>query len=257
MTLLKDIVTNSLYFRTLFVQNTQLKPKGYGTMLKMGLDPFLLQAQLFSKCREDTTCSEEDTVALWQQNLFLATKRDIKMNNDSSPQALNRSLNPNPGGRRITVIVLPCVNQTFLQNYTYSKKLQTAKEHPPLCSAPGHRDLTENLFQPQRFTLHILPQPPQCLCTIYWYKTVGLRTRKGNFYFERQTIIYWEKWHFGLSYLYTVSTLCTCIYGQHKELNFLGIPCHGKVRCTLILQAKLVQSKVLQCFSPEWSHSSL
>ena len=43
------------------------------------------------------------------------------MNNDSSQQALNCSLNPSPSGRRITVIMLPCVKQTFLQNYRYSK----------------------------------------------------------------------------------------------------------------------------------------
>lgn len=92
----------------------------------MGLGPFLLQAQLFCKCRENSACSEEDIVALWQQNLFLATKRDMKINNDSCQQALNCSLNPSPSGRRITVRVLPCVKKTFLQNYRYSR---TTNEH--------------------------------------------------------------------------------------------------------------------------------
>lgn len=60
------------------------------------------------------------------------------MNNDSSQQALNCSLNPNPSGRRITVITLPCMKQNFLQNYRYSKNFSCFSLQksilPPLCA---------------------------------------------------------------------------------------------------------------------------
>lgn len=68
------------------------------------------------------------------------------------------------------------------------------------------------------------------------------------------TIIYWGKWQFLLSSLYTVNTLYTCNNGLQKALIFLGIPRHGKVRCSLILPDKLAQSRVFQSLSPELSH---
>lgn len=153
----------------------------------MGLDPFFLQAQLFCKYRENNTCSVEDTVTLWQHNLFLATKRDNKINNDSCQQALNCSLNPSPSERRITVIVLPHVKQIFLQSYRYSKTtsehallLHSAKEHPPSTLRQGTGTWQKTYSMPGGAPCVCSPKPPGFLCTIYRYKPLpaGVRTKK-------------------------------------------------------------------------------
>lgn len=90
------------------------------------------------------------------------------MNNDSSQQALNCSLNPSPSGRRMTVImwrkhfckILNHVLQNHKQTFLL---LQSVQEHPP---SALHQDLRENLFQPRRCSLHT---PLRYLCTICWW----------------------------------------------------------------------------------------
>lgn len=112
-------------------------------------------------------------------------------------------------------------------------------------SAPGHRNLIENLFRPWNCSPAYAPlshpstSAPSAGTNPYQQKSGQekiISILKGNL-----TIIYWGKWQFWLSCLYTASTLFTFIYGQQKTLIFLGVPCHGNVRCTLILQISVNQ----------------
>lgn len=118
MNLLKDFVTNSLYVLILLVQDTQTQK--IRECAQNGVRPIPLASSALLWVQRGQHLFWRRYCSTWKQNLFLATKRHIKMN-DSSQQALNCSLNPSPSGRRITVIMLPCVKQTFLQNYRYSK----------------------------------------------------------------------------------------------------------------------------------------
>lgn len=82
-------------------------------MFKMGSDPFLLQSQLFCK-RIGQLLFQRSFHSTLAKTVFLVTKRDIKMNGDSSQQAFNCSLNLNPSGRKLTISVLQCRKHTFL-----------------------------------------------------------------------------------------------------------------------------------------------
>lgn len=195
-----------------------------------------------------------------KQNLFLATKRDIKICNDSSQQALNWSLNPNPSMKKITVIMLPRVKQTFLQNYRYSKRVN---EHlscfwlwksilPLLWARPQRSDRKPLPIQEVLSTYTPLSYPrtsAPSAGTNPYQKEWG----QEKIFLKANLIInYWGEWQFWLSYLYTVIP-CTAAYVENRKcLLYWVFHIKASARHTLILWDHLLQSNIFQCFSSEW-----
>lgn len=144
------------------------------------------------------------------------------------------------------------MKQIFLHNYRYAKNISEHffcfslwKSILPLHQGTGIWQKTYS--SPTGAPCGCSPQPPQQHLLII---NLTSRSQDKETYFllwnANLALIYWGKWQFWLSSLYTVNILYTCNNDQQKALIFLGIPCHGKVRCSLILPAKLAQSRVLQ-----------